>query len=218
MHIPDGVLSGTPAGIGILAASAALTAAGTALGLRRIDYEQMPRVAMLSAAFFVASLIHVPLGITSTHLVLNGLVGLILGWAAFPAILIALLMQSVFLPGLGGITTLGLNTLTMALPAVFGYYLFHRAARTGGEGLAFAAGLGAGVVATILAALLVAPAILLAGDGFAGLAKGFLVVQLPLALVEGLVTASAVVFLRKVRPELLDAPLLAPARLEVSDG
>ena len=218
MHIPDGFLSGTPAGVGILAASTALTAAGTALGLRKIDYEQMPRVAMLSAAFFVASLVHVPLGITSTHLVLNGLVGLVLGWAAFPAILIALLLQSIFLPGLGGVTTLGLNTLTMALPGVLVYHLFHRSARTGGEGLAFAAGLGAGVVATVLAALLVAPAILIACDGFAGLTKAFLAIHVPLAVVEGLVTASAVVFLRKVRPELLDAPLLVPARLEVSDG
>jgi len=218
MHIPDGVLSGTPAGIGILVAGTALTAAGTALGLRRIDYEQMPRVAMLSAAFFVASLVHVPLGVTSTHLVLNGLVGLILGWAAFPAILIALLLQSIFLPGLGGITTLGLNTLTMALPAVLVHYLFRRPARKGGGTAAMLAGFGAGALATMLATPLVVPALLAAGDGFEVLAKGFLLVQVPLAAIEGLVTASAVVFLRKVRPELLDAPLWLPVPLEVSDG
>ncbi len=126
MHIPEGFLSGTPGGIGVLAAGAAVAATGTAIGLRKIDYEQMPRVAMLSAAFFVASLVHVPLGGTSVHLVLNGLVGLILGWAAFPAILIALFLQAVFF-GFGGVTTLGLNTVTMALPAVAAYYLFHRA-------------------------------------------------------------------------------------------
>lgn len=217
MHVPEGILSGTTMGIGILGASTVLTAAGTALGLRKIDYEQMPRVAMLSSAFFVASLIHVPVGVTTTHLVLNGLLGLVLGWAAFPAILIALLLQAVFF-GFGGVTTLGLNTLTMALPAVTSYYLFHRLARNGNEWTAFGAGLAAGIVATVLGATLLSTAILLTGEQFASVAKLFLAVQLPFALVEGLVTASAVVFLRKVRPELLDAPLWTPVRLEVSDA
>jgi hypothetical protein len=32
------------------------------------------------------------------------------------------------------------------------------------------------------------------------------------------VTASVVAFLRKVRPEMLQSPLLVPGNLEVSDG
>jgi cobalt/nickel transport system permease protein len=119
---------------------------------------------------------------------------------------------------LGGITTLGLNTLTMALPAVLVHYLFHRAARRGGETAAMAAGFGAGALAIMLATPLVVPALLVAGDGFEVLAKGFFVLQVLLAGIEGLVTASAVAFLRKVRPTLLDAPLWLPARVEASDG
>ena len=46
-------------------------------------------------AIFVASLVHVPVGPSSMHLVLNGLLGLLLGWAAFPAILVGLLLQAV---------------------------------------------------------------------------------------------------------------------------
>ena len=74
MHIPEGALSITTeqgilvvstSGVGVLCAGAVLSAAGTIVGLRKMDYEQVPRVAMLSAAFFVASLIHVPLGFTS---------------------------------------------------------------------------------------------------------------------------------------------------------
>ena len=38
---------------------------------------------LLGAAFFVASLIHVPIGFSSAHLILNGLLGVVLGWAAF---------------------------------------------------------------------------------------------------------------------------------------
>jgi cobalt/nickel transport system permease protein len=46
-----------------------------------------------------------------------GIVGLRLGWGAFPAILVALTLQTVFFR-FGGITTLGVNTVSMAMPAV----------------------------------------------------------------------------------------------------
>ena len=52
---------------------------------------------------------------------------------------------------------------------------------------------------------------------FRTLSQAVVGAYLGVAVIEGLVTASAVVFLRKVRPELLEAPLL-PAGLEVSDA
>lgn len=217
MHIPEGPLSVSAVGIGILGAGAALAAAGTAWGLRKIDYERVPQVALLSSAFFAASLIHVPLGGASVHLVLSGLVGLILGWAAFPAILIALALQAAFF-GFGGLTTLGVNTALMAVPAVATYAVFHRAARSGGEGLAMASGFAAGSLAILLGAALLAGVLMAAGQEFARVAQAVLVAHVPVAVVEGLVTASAVVFLRKVRPELLDAPCLPTAGWEASDG
>lgn len=214
MHIPEGPLSTTPLGVGILGAGAVLAAAGTAWGLSRMDYERLPRVALLSAAFFVASLIHVPMGGASVHLVLNGLVGLVLGWAAFPAILVALVLQSVFF-GFGGLTTLGVNTLVMALPAVVVYGLFHGAVRHGGLRAAFGAGLGAGALAILLGAVLLAGVLWGAGKQLSVLAVAVLLAHLPLAILEALVTASAIVFVRKVRPDLLDVPLLLsdPERL-----
>jgi cobalt/nickel transport system permease protein len=211
MHIGEGVLSVSPQGIGVLAAGMLATAAGTAVGLRKLDYEQMPRVAMLSSAFFVASLIQVPIGGANLHLVLNGLVGLVLGWAAFPALLVALFLQAVIF-GFGGPTTLGINTLTMALPAVGCYYVFHRAIHAKGETAAFLAGFGAGALAMLLSAVLTAGALLASQRGFAVIAETAFLLHLPVAVVEGLVTGSAVLFLRKVRPELLNAPLLAPSR------
>ena len=47
MHIAEGVLS--PA---VLATGYALTAAGTALGLKKLDYDRLMTVAILAAAFF----------------------------------------------------------------------------------------------------------------------------------------------------------------------
>ena len=72
---------------------------------------------VLSATFFVASLVHVPVGPSSVHLIMNGLAGLVLGWAAFPALFVGLLLQAVFF-GFGGVTVLGVNTVAIALPAV----------------------------------------------------------------------------------------------------
>ena len=120
MHISEGVLSAP-----VLVTGAALAAAGISVGLKKMDYDKIPQAAVLSAAFFVASLIHVPMGPSNVHLVLNGINGLLLGWVCFPSILIALTLQAILFQ-YGGITVLGVNTVTMALPGLIGYYLFGR--------------------------------------------------------------------------------------------
>ena len=119
MHISEGVLSAP-----VLLSGAALTFAGTAIGLRSLDYDRMAQVGILASAFFMASLIHVPIGPSSVHLLLNGVVGLLLGWAAFPAVLVGLALQAMFFQ-FSGITVLGVNTLNVALPAVLCFYIFN---------------------------------------------------------------------------------------------
>ncbi len=207
MHIAEAALSGSPEGLAVLAVGWAATVAGTGIGLRRMDYERVPQVALLSATFFVVSLIPIPLGVTSAHLVLCGLMGLVLGWTAFPAVLVALILQSL-IAGVGGPTTLGINTAVMAVPAVVCYGLFHRAMHSRSEAATFAAAFAAGAMAVLLGALLNASALFLAGQDFHLMAGTAFVVHLLIVPMEGLITAVAVVFLRKVRPELLDAPLL----------
>lgn len=198
MHIAEGVLSGP-----VLISGAALAAAGTAVGLKRLDYDRIPQAAVLSAAFFVASLVHVPVGPSSAHLILNGLVGLLLGWAAFPAILVALLLQGVLFQ-FGGITTLGVNTLIMALPAVICHGLFapwirpDRAART-----AVAAAFACGGLAVFLASLVVGLALTATAESFFEIAAAVVAANLPVLVIEGIITAFCVGFLRKVQPGLL---------------
>ncbi len=218
MHIYEGVLAGTTHGREVLAVAAAAAAAGTAFGLYRLDYERVPRVAVLSSAFFVASLIHLPLPPVTVHLTLNGLMGLILGWAAFPAVLTALLLQAIFVPPFGGLTTLGLNTLVMALPGVACHYLFRSGVRSGSEALVFRVGFAAGATGILLGATISGASLLAAGEAFKELGYGLVIANLPLAVLEGLVTGSVVVLLRKVRPELLEAPTLVPDRQEALHG
>ena len=87
MHIAEGILTATPAGQGVLLVGTIAAAAGTMIGLRRLDEEHIPKAAVLGSAFFVASAIQVPMCGSSVHLVLSGLMGLVLGWAIFTRLL-----------------------------------------------------------------------------------------------------------------------------------
>lgn len=196
MHISEGVLSGQ-----VLVAGGVLAFAGTAIGLKKIDYDRIVHVAILASAFFVASLIHVNLGPSSVHLILNGVVGLLLGWAAFPAILVALLLQAVFFQ-YGGITALGVNTLIMATPAVVCYYLFspflNRGKRT-----VFAASFMAGAGSVLLSCLFLGFALYFTEKSFLEVSILIITANLPIMIIEGVVTGFMVTFLQRVYPEIL---------------
>jgi cobalt/nickel transport system permease protein len=196
VHISEGVLSAP-----VLVSGGVLAAAGTAIGLKKIDYDQLARVGILSATFFVASLVHVPIGPSSVHLIMNGIVGLLLGWAAFPAILVALLLQAVFFQ-FGGITTLGVNTIIMALPAVICYYLFAPFLHKDRKYLLLA-GFGCGFCAVLFGGVIVGLALMFTEENFLKVAMLVVTAHIPVMIIEGIVTAFCVAFLKKVQPAML---------------
>lgn len=199
MHISEGVLSSA-----VLIAGAAITTAGVAAGLKGIDQKEIPSMGILSAAFFVASLIHVPVGPVSAHLILNGMLGLILGWKAFPVILVGLGLQALLFQ-FGGITTLGVNTLNLALPSVICYYLFGWGLKPGaGRSVLFFSAFGSGFFAVLLSGIMVGFSLYLTGEAFLPAAKLVVAAHLPVMFVEGILTAACILFLKKVRPELLE--------------
>jgi cobalt/nickel transport system permease protein len=198
VHISEGVLS-TP----VLASGAVLTAGGVALGLKKMDYAKIPEVAVMSSAFFVASLIHIPVGPSSVHLVLNGLVGVLLGWMAFPAILVALTLQALLFQ-FGGFTVLGVNTFNMSVPAVLSYYLFSERIRSKSRITPSVAGFLAGILGVGGGALLIALSLLCTGEEFMNVARLTLLAHLPVMIIEGIITAFCVTFLKKVRPDILE--------------
>ncbi|MGD9824448.1 cobalt transporter CbiM [Desulfobacter sp.] len=196
MHISEGVLSAP-----VLGAGMALSVAGTAVGLKKLKEDKIPQAAILSAAFFVASLIHVPIGPSSAHLILNGILGLMLGWVAFPSILIALLLQGVLFQ-FGGITTLGVNTVIMATPAVVCYYLFSGFVHKPGA-VSYAASFACGFLSVFFSSLLVGAALMFTQERFLSVAWVVVLAHLPVMVIEGLVAVFCVSFLKKVQPELL---------------
>ncbi|MEW6079134.1 MAG: cobalt transporter CbiM [Thermodesulfobacteriota bacterium] len=195
MHISEGILSWQ-----VLAGSGAIALAGTAVGIKTMDPEKVARTGILSATFFVASLIHIPLGPSSVHLILNGLVGVILGWSAFPAIFVALLLQAIMFQ-FGGLTTLGVNTLIMAIPAVSCCYVFRWLNRS--AFLQVAAAFACGMLAIVISALLAAAALVFSEKNFQELAVMIIVAHVPVIILEGIVTGFAIAFLKKVKPALL---------------
>jgi cobalt/nickel transport system permease protein len=200
MHISEGVLSAP-----VLLAGAGASLAGIAVGLKKMETENVPRVALLAAAFFIASLVHLPIGPANAHLILNGLMGFILGWAAFPAIFVGLTLQALLFQ-YGGITTLGVNTWNMAFPAVLCALLFSHWIRKSSSRMFLPAAFLCGFVSVALSGLCVAGCLIFSGEDFFQVAKIILVAHLPVMVVEGLVTAMICGFLRQVKPELLAHP------------
>jgi len=198
MHISDGVLT-TEVLVG-----SGLAAAGAAGGLLwRLNAERIPRIALCTAFFFVASLVHVPIGPTSVHLLLIGLVGIIVGPWAFLPILFGVVLQALLFQH-GGITTIGANALIMGLPAyaAWGVYRAGRPLRFRGRAWVF--GFLAAWLAVELAAVLLGALLLTAGEYFRGGALTALVAHQPVAVVEGIVTGFAAALIHKVDPAMLE--------------
>ena len=206
MHIPDGVLD-----IKIIAGSLPAAVALTALALKKADRDDIPRLAVMGAFFFVSSLIHFKVGITSVHLTFIGLMGIILGIPSTLAILTGLFFQAVMFQH-GGISTLGVNTVIFGLPALLVYSAFLPLAKRWKNRpmyLSLAGGILAGLT-IVPAAMLILVIIRFSGDEFTGIAFVFSAAHGMLALVEGVITFFILRRLLKIKPEMLYAYKSSP--------
>ena len=211
MHIPDGILPVTITGAGYGAAAATTWYSIRKIKQREDPRQDIPKASLLTAAFFVASWIHIPMPPTSVHLVLNGLLGALLGYYAFPAILIGLSFQAVMF-GHGGITTLGVNAMVMGLPAIIAHHIF-RLRKLGGKesrrrtgAFGFAAGsIAVGISVAMFVGILLTnlPAELNAATERAAI-FALAAAHVPMIFIEGTITALVATFLQRVRPGILD--------------
>ncbi|NCJ05254.1 cobalt transporter CbiM [Synechococcales cyanobacterium C] len=214
MHIPDGFLPAQ-----VCAGGYALTGLITWVSLRQIHRQpdvtaDIPKAALLTAGFFVASSIHIPVPPTSLHLMLGGLLGAILGYYAFPSILIGLFFQAIMFSH-GGLTTLGVNAVIMGVPALIAWRVFRLypqltrwlSLRVSVGVCGFLAGaLGVGLAAVLFLgiALTALPTGLDAATERAAL-MGLTLAHLPLMLLEGGFTLLLVQFFLQVKPEMIGA-------------
>lgn len=198
MHIAEGVLSAP-----VLLGGGVLACAGIALGLHGITSRKISLCGVMAAVFFIGSLIHVPVGFASVHLLFCGLIGALLGWGAFPAIFTALLFQAVLFQ-FGGLSVLGVNTFCMGLAAVGAWYVFRLSIHFFKTPFGIAlSGFFAGACGTIFSALLTASALAFSSEGFRAAAIALLVAHLPVMAIEGIITAATTGFIARAKPELL---------------
>jgi len=201
VHISDGVLSPPYLVAGFVLAALLIVPA-----IWRVHEDEIPRIGLLTTAIFVASLIHVRFGITSVHLLLNGLVGIVLGTRSALAVVVGLGLQALLL-GHGGFTSLGVNAVVMTVPAIAARGVFAVTAgrtRPPRPRRAFWAGLVSGTFAVLLTAALNAAVLVVAGvEDFRVVAALVLAAHLPIAAIEGVIVGFTASYLARVKPELL---------------
>ena len=195
MHISEGILSG-----GVLAVGWAGTIAGVSYGLRKTNTDKIIQTALISSAFFLASLVNIRTGPSSTHLTLLAPMGLILGHAVFPAVFTALLLQALLFH-FGGLLVLGVNTFVMGFASLATYLVFGRMIRKSSWVITMS--FMAGAFAVVIAAVIAGMFLMMTDSNFAGAVKVLLIAHAPVAVIEGCVTSFLVMWLKRAAPEFL---------------
>jgi len=198
VHISDGALAWP-----WLAAGWVILGAMLLVAMWRVREEDVPRIGVLTAAFFVGSSIHIKLAIvpTSVHLILNGLVGVVLGRRAPLAITVGLALQYLLVAH-GGETTIGVNGCIVGIPALLAAASYPLLKRCGvspfSRGLLLGAGAAAGAVALNFLVLLFG-----GKEDWSTLARLVLLAHVPVVVIEGLMLGVIVRYLEKVKPDML---------------
>lgn len=209
MHIPDGFVSPV---VAITGAGVAVAGLGLCVRRARLDVteRQLP-LAGLAAAFFLvleAPVIPVTVG-TSGHLLGGTLAVALLGpWLGPVVITVVTVVQALF-AGDGGLSTLGVNVVNLALvPSAVGYPVLlglRRVLPRGATGTSLAAG-GAAAVSVLTAAALFTAEYALggaAGVPASAVAVSTLGVYALVALFEAVITALVVRGLLALRADLV---------------
>lgn len=208
MHITDGVLH-----ISVVVATSVGAAAVLAYSFKGIKEYELTRVSLLAGAFFVSSLIHIPIGPTSVHPVLAGLLGLLLGRRAPVGIFMGLLLQALLFQH-GGLTTLGTNLLIMSFPALTVYWasrIWHSK-----HNRLFIKGFLSSSIAIILGVTLLIITLILSNqlyaEGTFSVVNMIILSYIPLLFIEGILTGFVLKFLYSVRPQIFNIMEDAQAR------
>jgi cobalt/nickel transport system permease protein len=215
MHIAEGILPPAWAGAWFAVAAPFLW-----LGLRELRRRSgaSPHFKVLTglvgAAVFVISCMPIPVPFTGTssHPCGTGLAAVIVGPAVTTLIAaISLLLQALFLAH-GGLTTLGANIVSMGVVGAYAGWLVYAGLRRIGLGVILAAG-AAGLVSDWMTYAATSAELAAALHGstsftamFSAIAVAFMPTQLPLGILEAIVSGAAVRFLMARRPEFIEPP------------
>jgi cobalt/nickel transport system permease protein len=212
MHISDGILSAP-----VLAGGWVVAAGLTAVTLRKVQLEEIPKISVLTAVFFVSDLVHVPAGPTSVHLILNGLMAVVLGIRAFPAVALGVALQTLLL-GHGGVTVIGQNAVNLGGGSLIAYGVWQLRHFTRFKRREVVFGALAGAIGVFSSGMLMATALLLSGREFFVQAKLVVIAHSFIMILEAIVAGTCAGFLARVKPEALAGQRTRPAAPPAAAG
>ncbi|MEO3770012.1 energy-coupling factor ABC transporter permease [Micromonospora sp. B9E7] len=214
MHISNGIIDGPVAAIFAALALAGLTAC-VLRGRRDLDDRLAPMAGLVAAFIFAVQMLNFPIftaGV-SGHLLGGALAAMLVGpWVGALCVSVVLVVQALVF-GDGGVAMLGLNITNMALLGTAAAYLLIalmlRVLPRTRAGLAVTA-----FVAAMLSVVVASQGFVVQywlggttdlGGNLAGLAGTMAGVHLLIGIGEGLITATTVLTVAKVRPDLVYA-------------
>ncbi|HIX33910.1 energy-coupling factor ABC transporter permease [Gemmiger formicilis] len=189
--------------------------------LKKAAKQQMLLLAMAGAFIFVVSSLKIPSVFGScSHMTGTGLAAILFGPASATVLGLVVLVFQALLLAHGGLTTLGANTFSMAVAgplAAWGIYKLCRRLRAGRKVSIFLAAALGDLLTYCVTSLQLALAYPAAEGGVLGSAVQFLGVfaptQLPLAIIEGILTVLVIMGLEScAAPELRQIGFLEEVR------
>jgi len=202
LHIPDGFM---PMWESILfwIISLIFISKSVLWAKQNLDEKAIPLFAVLGAGIFAAQALNMPIPWgTSGHLVGAALTSIVFDspWAGVLMLTLILIVQGLFFAD-GGILAMGANIFNMGIIGGFvGYYVYKSLKSIN----SFVAAFAAGWAATFLAAI--ACAVEMAVAGTFPIEQGLMFMGLyhaVIGILEGIITAVVVEFLKSVKPETL---------------
>lgn len=168
--------------------------------MNRVPDDELPRLGVMTAAFFVASQVHFPTGVGSVHLLLNGVAGVIAGRRAPVALTVGLILQALLFAH-GSVVSLGVNAVVYCLPALTAQPLLVLVRRLPAFGRGAVVGGGVALLTITLSAV----ALALGGEpAVRAAAPAAWAMNLPVVAVEAVAVGFLVSYLAKARPDWLD--------------
>lgn len=202
LHIPDGIIPLWQSLIYWIIALITLALYLYKLSKSENKDKKLIDTAVLSAATVVVSSLSIPspFGIP-IHFFVIPLAAILLGPLSGVAVaFICFLVQFLFL-GMGGITSLGVNTVTMGVVMSFSTYLFYKFTAELDEKLSIFSGTFMGIVMGTIAQVLI---FLAAGVATLEMLMATLIpFYLFVAVIEGIVNVFVILTIGKIKPELL---------------
>ncbi|MEN6552792.1 MAG: ECF transporter S component [Methanobacterium sp.] len=202
MHLPDGLIPLWQAAIYWILTIIILAVYIFKLSRTEEKEKKIVATAIFAAATFVASSLSIPspFGVP-VHFFLIPLVVILLGPLSGVAVEFLCLIVQFFFLGMGGITSLGANTVTMGIVLSFSTYLFYKLTLDLDKRLSVFAGTLMGIaMATIAQALMLVSAGVATLDMLMATLIPF---YLFVAVIEGIANVLIVSALSGIKPELL---------------